>query len=346
MPVLRLFLLAIVKTLTKVFGLATVSLFGRVPTRDADRCALVGLLALTWLPAVAAVIIPGAAEMLIPFAPDDEGMLRILAVVSALVMPLGVGAMVGSMHNHRGLGRSHRLRETLRGFRYTPVIAFTVVAVLLVLPPMAIVRILRGWDAGRLMVRVPGDDPNVALDHVIEVLEGAGHAAQRREPPRALAKLFRALGHVLADIFRLDVAHDLAMLEGHDRDDGPFEITLHAADLAIIGPREQITRVHATLAEGLDLRRIGLTWDDDTIAMEREIGQLQDRVDADEDVDLEDIGALVTRLGSSGLDDESWSGVRRALHRLERDVLRARLELPPPHVVAADHVTLSTDQHG
>lgn len=346
MPVLRLFLLAIVKTLTKVFGLATVSLFGRIPTRDADRCALVGLLALTWLPALGAVIIPGAAEVLIPFAPDDDGALRAIAIASAVVLPLGVGALVASMHNHRGLGRRHRVHETLRGFRYTPIIAFTVVAVLLVVPPAAIVRILRGWDAGRLMVRVPGSDTADAVDHVREVLEDAGHTARRREPPRVIAALFRALGHVLADIFRLDVAHALAMLEGRDRDDGPFEVTLHAADLAIIGPREQITRVHATLAEGLDLRRLGLTWDDDAIALEHRIGELQDRVDAGEDVDLEEIGALVTRLGSSGLDDESWSGVRRALHRLERDVLRARLDLPPPHVVPADEITLSTDGAG
>lgn len=344
MPVLRLFLLAIVKTLTKVFGLATVSLFGRIPTRDADRCALVGLLALTWLPALAAVVIPDAAEMLIPFAPDDDTALRAIAIASAAALPLGVGALVASMHNHRELGRRHRLRQTALGILHTPVIAVTVVAVLLVLPPVAIVRIVRGWDAGRLMVRVPGDDPTDAIDHVRDVLEEAGHQVRRREPPRVIAVLFRALGHVLADIFRLEVAHELAVLEGRDRDGGPFEVTLHAADLAIIGPREQITRVHATLAEGLDLRRIGLTWDVDTIALERRIGELQDEVDAGEDVDLEVIGAMVTRLGSSGLDDESWSGVRRALHRLERDVLRSRLDLPPPHVVAADEVRLSTDR--
>ncbi len=328
--------MAIVKTLTKVFGLATVSLFGRIPTRDADRMAAIGLAALSWPPVLVAVVVPEAAEAMIPFAPDDDSVLRAIAVVTAVALPLAVGWGVGRLHNHRGLGAAHRRTELLRGFRYVPVIALTVTAVLVVLPPLAVVRLVRGWEAGRLMVRVPSGGLDDAVDHLRDILDHAGHRAEEVTPPRSLQVLFRALGHVLRDIFRLEVAPELRVLRGEDRCGGPFELTVHAADLAIIGPRGQVTRIHATLAEELDLRRIGVTWDDRTVALEHDITDLRDQLEAGEQVPLDEVSRLIAELGGSSLDQESWSAVRRALHRLERDVLRARLGLGPPTATTAD----------
>lgn len=325
MPLLRLFLLSITKTLTKVFGLATVSLFGRTPSRDADKMAIIGLLALSWLPVVVAIAVPDAAEAMIPGAPDDDTLLRAIAIATAIALPVIVGVMVSRLHNHRGLGGGHTAREMVRGFRYTPIIGLVTTAVLLVLPFLAASRVLRSWEVGRTMVLIGEGQRDEAVDHIRDTLTAAGHETEPKRAPRIVHVLFRWLGHVLGDIFRLDVAPDLTVLSGRDREGDEFELTIHAADLTIIGPQAAVTRVHATLAEDLDLRCIGITWDDLSRDLEQRIGQLRDDLDAGEQVPLERIDELVLELDGTALEAEPWSALRRALHRLERDVLRARV---------------------
>jgi hypothetical protein len=72
MPIFRFVVYGIAKTLSKVFGLATMAFFGRMPSRDDDKLAGVGLIAVSWVPVVVAIFWPALAEFIIPFAPDDE----------------------------------------------------------------------------------------------------------------------------------------------------------------------------------------------------------------------------------------------------------------------------------
>jgi hypothetical protein len=322
-PVLRFVIFGIAKTLSKVFGLATVSFFGRMPSRDDDKMALVGLLSITWLPVVVAVAIPDLAEELIPFAPDDDTALRALAVGSAVVIPLVVGLTVSRMHNHAGTGVGHTGRELLRGFWYTPVVGLTVTGVIVAVPLIKASQVARRHEIQRMMVMIPAGEHDDVVEHLCAVLADRGIEADHHRPNPVLGGLFRSLAFVLGHIFRREVAQDLRIIRGRDADDRGFEVTVHAADLSVVGPQKQACRVHAVLAEGIDERVVYLTWDDESQRLEDRMREQRQQLEDTGAADREVLDELVEELATLELDQEEWNAVRRLLYRLERDAALA-----------------------
>ena len=322
MPLIRFLVYGIAKTLSKVFGLATMSFFGRLPSRDDDKMALVGLLSISWLPAVLAIPFPELGEMVIPFAPDDEGMIRLIALVTAVALPLTVGLLVAKTHNQQGRAGPRRLWQVAQGFWYTPVIGLTVAAVIVVVPFVKVTHITRRLDVQRLMVMIPAGSYQQVLDHCRERLRERGIEVERRPPNRIIQTLFRVLGYVLQQIFHRDVADDMQLLRGHDIDGGWFEITVHAADISIIGKQRQTCRLHAVLAEELDERIVYFTWDDASQRLEDRMRELRERLERGEQVEVDDAEQLAEELAGLELDKEEWNNVRRNLYRLERDICR------------------------
>jgi hypothetical protein len=325
MPIIRFIVYGIAKTLSKVFGLATMSFFGRLPSRDDDKIALVGLLSISWVPVVVAVAFPAFGEMVIPFAPDDDGMIRLIAAVTAVVLPLTVGVLVSLMHNQANRSAAARLSQLGKGFWYTPLIGLTVSAVVVVVPLVKITHITRRLDVQRLMVMIPEGSYETVLDHARQRLRERGIDVERRPPNTVVQTLFRLLGFVLRHIFDRDVADDMQLLRGHDVDGGWFEITVHAADISIIGRQRQTCRLHAVLAEELDERIVYFTWDDASQDLEDRMRELRERLEADERVDPDDVEQIAQDLAGLELDKEEWNNVRRNLYRLERDVYRAAM---------------------
>jgi hypothetical protein len=319
MGLIRFVVYGMAKTLSKVFGLATMAFFGRMPSRDDDRMAMVGLLSITWLPVLAAVLYPPIGEFLIPFAPEDEGLLRLLAIGLAVAIPAAVGVLVASLHNHERSSTPHRLRHVLHGFWYTPVIAFAVTGVILTVPFVKTSHILQRFDVQRLLVMIPEGTYDAALEHIVDSLRRRGLEAEVDEPSRSIGAMFRLLGFVLGHIFDRDVADRLMVVSGHDADGGWFEVNVHAADLSIIGKEKQACRVHAVLAEELDERQVYFTWDDDSQALEDRMRDLREQLAADEEPDLDEVRQLAEDLATLQLDTEEWNNVRRNLYRLERD---------------------------
>jgi hypothetical protein len=325
MPFVRFIVYGIAKTLSKVFGLATMSFFGRLPSRDDDKMALVGLLAISWLPVVVAIPFPAFGEMIIPFAPEDEGMIRVIAAVTAVLLPLTVGLVVSQMHNQSHRSRGARLSQVAKGFWYTPVIGLTVAAVVVVVPLVKVTHITRRLDVQRLLVMIPEGSYEQVLDHARERLRERGIEVERRPPNTVIQTLFRVLGFVLQHVFDRDVADDMQLLRGHDVDGGWFEITVHAADISIIGKQRQTCRLHAVLAEELDERIVYFTWDDDSQELEDRMRGLRERLEAGEQVEIDGAEQLAEDLAGLELDKEEWNNVRRNLYRLERDICRSWL---------------------
>jgi hypothetical protein len=307
------------KTLSKVFGLATMAFFGRMPSRDDDRMALIGLASITWLPVLAAIVYPPIGEFLIPFAPEDESLLRWVATGTALVIPAAVGGLVASLHNHEDRSLRHRLLHVLHGYWYTPVIAFTVTGVILVVPFVKTSHIVQRFEVLRLLVMIPAGTYDAALDHILASLRRRGVEAEVQPPSRAIGSMFRLLGFVLGHIFDRDVADRLMVVRGHDADGGWFEINVHAADLSIVGKEQQACRIHAILAEELDERQVYFTWDDESQALEDRMRELREQLESDEEPDLDEVRQLAEDLAAVQLDKEEWNNVRRNLYRLERD---------------------------
>jgi hypothetical protein len=321
--VLRFVVYGVAKTLSKVFAVATIAFFGRMPSRDDDRIALVGLLALTWVPVVAAVPFPAIGKLLIPFAPDDEQVTRIIAATIVVVIPFVNGFIVGGVHNQDGESRRSRVAEVFRGWWYTPVIGLTMAAVVLVVPAVKAGHVARRYEVERLMVMVGADEQDALVAHVCEVLNERGIEAEPHPPPAVLRKLFGSMSNILGRIFRRDVARDLVTIRGSDADEGYFEVAVHASDLTIIGKQKQTCRVYAVLAEGLDPRVAYVTWDDASQALEDRLREQWQRLEDGDEVDEAEVEQLVEELATVQLDQEEWNNLRRYLYRLERNVARA-----------------------
>jgi hypothetical protein len=341
MQFFRFIVLGIAKTLSKVFGLATMSFFGRMPSREDDKIALVAVLSISWIPIVAAIFLPGLAEMLIPFAPDDDETLRWLAVGLAVLTPIVVGITVAMMRNNRGRGWGHTLQQVALGFPYTAVVGVTVALVIIVVPFVKASYIARRFEVMRVLVMVEAGAYQGTLDHIVEQLEANGVEVDVDRANWAIDRLFRILGWVLGRIFERDVADELRVLRPKkpdvDRDEW-FEITLHSTDMTIIGPQEIASRLHAILVDAMDERVLYLTWDDGSQELEDRIRQARQRLDDGELLERSETDTLVDDLSELALGKEEWNAVRRLVYRLERDAeaKRADAAQEAPHETAQE----------
>ncbi|MFA9444397.1 hypothetical protein [Egicoccus sp. AB-alg6-2] len=330
MPFVRFIVYGVAKTFSKVFGLATMAFFGRMPSRDDDKMAAVGLLSITWVPVVAAIPFPAIGEMIIPFAPDDESVVRMIALAIAIVIPLCVGVAVNRMHNNQG-SRSRSLpQHLLHGFWYTPVVGLAVCGVILVVPFVKTSYILKRFTVQRMMVMIPEGTYDAALEHIVDGLRRRGLDVEVTDPERSIKLMFRVLGFVLGHIFCRDVADRMKAIRGHDADGGWFEVTVHATDLSVIGKQKPACRVLAVIAEELDERVVYFTWDDASQHLEDRMREVRRQLEDGEDPDLDEVRQLGEDLAALELDKEEWNNVRRNLYRLERDAYAYAAGLPDP----------------
>ncbi len=327
MPVLRLLAVGLGKILSKVFGLATMTFFGRMPSRDDDRIAAIGVGSLLWLSLAVAALWPALAELLIPFV-DDAGAARATSALLAVGLPPVIGLLVAAMHNNRGAGARSHLTHTVGGYVYAAVISVAVTALIVVVPLLKASYIVKRFTVVRVMIMIPAGCYARTIEHFEGILREAGFDASIEEPNRLMRLLFRWLGWVLGRIFHREVADELKVLRGWCEGDW-FEVTVHAADVSIIGSRRATHLVHAALVDGMDERVVHLTWDDASQALEQRVRDARDRIEAGEAVDDDELRGFVDELARLELDREAWDAVRRLVYRLEVDAARAGL-LPPP----------------
>jgi hypothetical protein len=322
MHVFRYVAIAIAKTLSKVFGLATMTFFGRLPSREDDKMSLVGVASLLWLPIFVAVFLPAFAETIIPFAPDDEELTRRIAIGLAVLIPIVVGVTVAMMRNNRGRGVGHTITQVLLGFPYTVIIGVTVTIVIVVVPLIKITYLIRRFEVMRVLVMIEPAAYQGALDHLRDRLEAHGVQVCVEDPNRLIGGPFRVLVWVLGRIFHREVTGEMRVLRPADPDthrDEWFEITLHATDVTIIGPQQVASRLHAILVDAMDERVLYLTWDDGSQELEDRIRRARQRLDAGEPVERSETEELVDDLADLALGKEEWDAVRRLIYRLERD---------------------------
>jgi hypothetical protein len=329
MPVLRFIAIGIAKTMSKVFGLATMAFFGRMPTKDNDRIAAVGVLSLTWLVVLAAVIFPPLAELLIPFLPDDETVLRVTAVTLAILIPLTNALIIRSLHN-QAEGSARRGLVWLHAWWYTAWIGLVVSSIVVTVPLIRTSQIVKRFSVARMLVMIPMHEYDDAVDHIRDCLEQEGVDTEIVETNSVLRWMFAALTYTLGHIFCRDVATQLCLLRGEDPEGEGFEIHIHSADLTILAKKQTARWIKAILADSLDERKLYFTWDDDSQQIEDRISELRDDLESGEYVDPDELTELAQQLARLALDQEEWGNVRRNLYRLERD------SRPEPDVDDAD----------
>jgi hypothetical protein len=323
MPAIRILGLAIVKSFSKLFGLATITFFGRVPSRDDDKVGLIGLLSLIWLVAIAAIAVPALGQLAFPFL-HDENMIRGLS--TALVVGIGplIGFIVTRMHNRHEQGRQVT-RELVFGYGYAAIIGSLIVALLLVVPVVKASYIVRRFDLKHLAVMIARGDYEDVLEQLREALARHGLETEVERPQWIIYRLFTALAWMEGHIFCRKVAGDMLMLVGHTPDGDRFEITLHATDISVLGSKEATSLVMAILSEDLDERHLYFSWDDASQELEDRVRTLRRRLEEDgEPPAEEEITELCDRLRTMALESEEWNAIRRQLYKLECACLRAR----------------------
>jgi hypothetical protein len=325
MPLLRFVALAVAKSFSKLFGLATITFFGRQPSRDDDKMAAVGVISLVWLSAVIAAVAPAVGEIFVPFV-SDEDVVRWVGVATVVLAPPVVGFIVSRVHNREGETPSTLIHLGL-GYAYAPVIALLVVALVLVVPVVKASHILRRFEVERIAVMIEDGRLDEVRDAVLEILERNGIEAEAHNANRALRWVFGGLVWTEGRIFRRDVTRAMVVLRGEVDDHGWFEITLNATDIAIIGQQAIATRIMALLAEELDVRTVYFTWDDAAQAVEDEIRACREELDGGQPCDRGRMDELNERVRSVELSREEWDALHRQLYLVQRDSERLRADL-------------------
>lgn len=319
----RFVALAISKTFSKLFGVATVTFFGRMPSRDDDRIAAAGIASLMWVALPIGIVVPGVAEVLIPFLPDDELVVRAVAASLTVLVPPVVGFLTATIENHKAAGRS-TVKQILKGYVYAPVIGLLVVAMVVVVPTVKAGRLLQLKEVKHLALMVRDGDFEHVHTEVRRALEREGIEARSTEPNRVLWLIFRYLTWVQANIFVRDMDTSMRIIRAYV-DGEEVEVILHATDLAMVGKRRPVSRVMAVLSEELSEEYLYFTWDVDGQELEDDILELRHRLDAGEQVEEREVLRLRDRLRRLALDSEEWNSLRRHLYALERDVFRTRV---------------------
>jgi hypothetical protein len=329
-PIFRFIALAFAKTFSKIFGIATVSFLGRVPSRDGDKVAFVGLMSLTWFALLVAIIVPAAAELLMPGLPDDDETIRWLAVGGAILVPMINGLVIGRFHN-RDEGPAAVVKHVVYGFGYSTAIGAIVGAIIVVVPILRGSYLIRQFDVKHIAVMIHRDAYDDVVEAVQESLREEGIETEMNEPHFALRRLFDALAWLLGRIFHREyVAHDMKsirgeMPDGDGEDDQGFEIIVHAADISVIGKKRATTAIAAVLSERLLHPKVYFSWDDQSQEIEDRIHGLWEQLREGEKVEAGEVDEIRHALHHISLSTEEWNAIRRLLYRVELEAARSDL---------------------
>jgi hypothetical protein len=324
MPILRFVSLAFVKTMSKVFGLATMTFFGRLPSRDDDKVSVIGLVSLWWISMAVAAVFPPIAKMVIPFVPEDETLLRALAVFFLVTLPLFVGWLVTRLENRDLHGREVG-REIVRGYMYCAVIGGLVVLLVVVVPVVKASYLLRRFEMKHIAIMIKQGSYDDVMEQVRQAFDRYGIETTVEDPHRIIRFIFCKLVWVEGRIFDRDMIEQMKIIRGEVEGDW-FEVTLHAADISIIGRKDATTHAMAVLSEELDEQYLYFSWDDSGQQLEDRIRDAQLRVEAGETLSDEDLEELCRDLRRLALESEEWDAIRRQIYRVEVANQRLRAE--------------------
>jgi hypothetical protein len=336
MPLIRLVGLAIAKTFSKLFGLATITFFGRLPSKDDSKVGAIGLIAVTWYVVLAAIFFPPVGELIFPFLSDEDELIRGLAIALGILMPLLAGFLVTRLEN-RSEERDARsvAREMVYGYGYCAIIGALVIVLVAVVPIVKGSYILRQFDLKHIAVMIDGEGYQKVLEHIQSALDEHDLGTTVERPHWSIYKIFTSLAWIEGHIFRREVADEMLILRGTTPQDEKFEVTLHATDISVLGSQHATTMVMAVLAEELDERLLYFSWDDQSQALEDRIRDL--RTDLEEGRGLptdDDIIELCDELRELSLETEEWNSIRRRLFALESACLRTRLARAKDEIAA------------
>jgi hypothetical protein len=309
------------RLLQLVFGWATLLLFGRVPQEKQMLLVGVTVGSVLWVVTLLGIAFPDIGAFLIALvpAPDfiSDDLLRLVMVVLAVIIPLGVGAggLMLMDPEDRPAGIGGKAVQVLRGYPYAAVLSLVIVFLIVVAPIFKVRSIIKRWhDAHIPLIIAPG-----RYDAVAEQLEGAldeaGLQLTRRPAPKALELPSKILAAVGGKSVRRLVPDRMLML----RSDA-LEVMVHPSDIAIAGSEEAVARARAAVADRLATADAYLTSTKESQEIEDAIRKLREPHDAE--LASRVLEGVDRRLARLTVPYEEWEVLYRQRLQVERDLLR------------------------
>jgi hypothetical protein len=296
------------KLLNMVFAWATIMIFGKVPEGRQTFVSVMGLGSILWLICVVGTIFPEVATFLLGFVtlPEwiDDRWIRLAMLAAALVLPAIVGGISLVLLDPADRPRSggDKARTVLKGYRFTPGLAATMLLMVLFAPILKIRPLIRRWTSQHVPMIVEEKNYLQIVREIQRALQVGGWNTQLAPASWMLrfpTKVFTVVGG--ADKSNL-VADNLTVLRSPT-----LEVALHPSDLVIGGKKADVAHARATIAEQLAFSKAYMTWN-------KEANELEER-----------LTTLWEELRSRGKPFARGPAANR-LHAIERD-LKA-LEIP------------------
>ncbi|RNA70460.1 hypothetical protein [Alteribacter keqinensis] len=316
MPYFRIIITGFAKLLSKVFSMATLTFFGRIPSKDNSKVSLMGLLSLYWLYVFLSVLFPDLAEMFIPFVPDDDTIVRITSIAIFIILPLVVGFISTRMENRSE--DKMLVKQVLMGYPYAFTLGLLSTLLVIVIPIIKIPNFLKFHEQAQFAIMIRKGKYEDVLEDIQSILDKHNIKSEVHSPNKFIWTCFITLSYVLERIYNRELSKKMKYItvevEGKE-----VEITLHATDISMIGPRKQVYYIKHTLSEELEPANLYFSWDDTIQDMEDDIRELKRKFDDGEEVTSESITEISDRLRNTPLTNEDWNAVRRQIYKLERE---------------------------
>jgi hypothetical protein len=262
------------KLLNMIFAWATIMIFGKVPEGRQTFVSIMGLGSIVWLICVIGILVPSVATFLLGFVtlPNwvDDNMVRLAMLLAALLVPAIVGVISLFLLDpgERPRGGGDRVRTVLKGYRFTPGLATTMLLMVIFAPILKMKPLIRRWTSQHVPMIVEERD---YLGMVLEIQRALQVGGWKTQPAPASwmlrfpTKVFTVIGG--GDKSNL-VADNLMVLQSPT-----LEVALHPSDLVIGGKKADVAHARATIAEQLAFSKAYMTWN-------KEANELEDRLTA------------------------------------------------------------------
>jgi hypothetical protein len=191
----------------------------------------------------------------------------------------------------------------------------------LIAPLMKVRDIARRWTSAHIPVVIEDGDYGEVVHDLQRALSAGGVETQRR-PASILVRFPTAvLTRLAGGGLRNLVAEQLAVLKSES-----VEVALHPADLVVSGRAQDVSRIRSILTEHLTFTRAYLTWSEEAMRFEDELGaiwrELQRAQRGDDLTSLRDrLSGIDQRMRAAELPYEQWEILFREKLIVERGLL-------------------------
>ena len=307
------------------FGWATVMLFGRVPQSKQLLLAGVSLGAILWVVTLVGVALPDVGTWLVAFvpAPDfiDEDLIRLVMLVLAIVLPLGVGlgGLLLMDPDDRPAGIGGKVVQVLRGYPYAAVLALVFLFLLVVAPIFKLRSMIKRWEDAHIPIVVKPGGYEQMVAQLEAAIDAAGLDLARARAPRVLEAPSKLLAAVGGESVRRLVPDRIVMLKAPS-----LEVTIHPSDISMVGSKEGVARARAAVASRLTDTEAYMTATKEAQQIEDVLRNLH--AAPDHEAAIPALTAVDEQLARLVVPHEEWEVLYRQRLQVERDLLRAERE--------------------